>query len=610
MIKSIHIKKFKSISDLKINLSDNFNVLIGANNIGKTTVFEAIHLWKMCYDRNLKKKKDGFYANCCNIPFRDMESIRVYHDMDLFPKGCPVANASTEIVLDLEYNSIIYSLGFRITKVASMDDVYYKTEYIDSPQFNNFSDMVNDVQGKNLSNFLVISEARPVAHVIAKEPYMYRDQVLDKIAKGKSNEVLRNKIINHISSVEEHINHVMGENCKITEANKEDKTYISIKVDGKDIFSYGSGFIQLAEIFSSIEYLDAEIHLLLIDEPDAHLHVKLQKRLIDELRHMPECQLVVISHNERFLSEVDESEILFINDISKASGQIEPLSVGSKGIVQENLTGCLGREDELRYASLLVIVEGQSDIDFLESIRPIYEQFSGASCTGRVIVKMDGIDTLNGKLISYSRAFKGLIPTECKWLIIRDTDCVPLSKKNSAWSIDKKNVDTGGGDIDVCFQNGYGIESTFVAEPEKFSRLLCSYYGLDDTEVSNVKSKLLSLNHDYFERVQKITDDISIELKKHFDRQKRERGGKVYNNLELKDMLGELSEHTVQHIMTKEIFDMYLADVHQYIQNSYPSITVEKLDHKSIFFFYYSWISSINDVLDSHIQLLNMIYSM
>ena len=238
----------------------------------------------------------------------------------------------------------------------------------------------------------------------AKEPYMYRDQVLDKIAKGKSNEVLRNKIINHISSVEEHINHVMGENCKITEANKDDKTYISIKVDGKDIFSYGSGFIQLAEIFSSIEYLDAEIHLLLIDEPDAHLHVKLQKRLIDELRHMPECQLVVISHNERFLSEVDESEILFINDISKASGQIEPLPVGSKGIVQENLTGCLGREDELRYASLLVIVEGQSDIDFLESIRSIYEQFSGSSCTGRVIVKMDGIDTLNGKLISYSRS--------------------------------------------------------------------------------------------------------------------------------------------------------------------------------------------------------------
>ena len=308
----------------------------------------------------------------------------------------------------------------------------------------------------------------------------------------------------------------MGENCKITEANKDDKTYISIKVDGKDIFSYGSGFIQLAEIFSSIEYLDAEIHLLLIDEPDAHLHVKLQKRLIDELRHMPECQLVVISHNERFLSEVDESEILFINDISKASGQIEPLPVGSKGIVQENLTGCLGREDELRYASLLVIVEGQSDIDFLESIRSIYEQFSGSSCTGRVIVKMDGIDTLNGKLISYSRAFKGLIPTECKWLIIRDTDCVPLSKKNSAWSIDKKNVDTGGGDIDVYFQNGYGIESTFVAEPEKFSRLLCSYYGLDDTEVSNVKSKLLSLNHDYFERVQKMTDEISIELKKHF----------------------------------------------------------------------------------------------
>ena len=610
MIKTIHISKFKSITDLKINLLENFNVLIGANNIGKTTVFEAIHLWKMCYEHNLKKKKDGFYANCRNIPFRDMESIRVYHDMDLFPKGCSVADASAEIILDIEYDSSIYSLGFRITKVTSMNDVYYKTEYIDVTQFDAFSSMVNSIQGKNLSNFLVISEARSVAHVIAKEPYMYRNQVLDKIAKGKSNEVLRNKIINNISSVEEHINHVMGENCKITEANKDDKTYISIKVDGTDIFSYGSGFIQLAEIFSSIEYLGAEIHLLLIDEPDAHLHGKMQKRLIDELRHMPECQLVVISHNERFLSEVDESEILFINEISKESGEINPLLVGDKDIVLENLTGCLGREDELRYASLLVIVEGQTDVNFLNSIRPIYERFSGRTCNGRVIVKMDGIDTLNGKLISYSRAFKGLIPADCNWLVIRDTDCVPLSKQDSAWSIDKKNVDTDAGDIDVCFQNGYGIESTFVAEPEKLSRLLCSYYGLDEAEVPNVESKLHQLNRDYFEKVQKITDSVCIEYQKHFERQKKVRGGKVYTDLELRDTLDELSEQNVQYIMTKKIVDMYLENIHEHIRNSYQSITVEKLNHDSIFSYYYTWISDSDDIFDSHTQILNKIYNM
>lgn len=44
-------------------------------------------------------------------------------------------------------------------------------------------------------------------------------------------------------------------------------------------------------------------------------------------------------------------------------------------------------------------------------------------------MKMDGIDTLNGKLISYARALKGIIPSTCEWLIIRDTDCVPLNRK-------------------------------------------------------------------------------------------------------------------------------------------------------------------------------------
>ena len=46
MIKKIVIDKFKSINHLEITPAGNFNVLIGENNIGKTTIFEAIHLWK------------------------------------------------------------------------------------------------------------------------------------------------------------------------------------------------------------------------------------------------------------------------------------------------------------------------------------------------------------------------------------------------------------------------------------------------------------------------------------------------------------------------------------------------------------------------------------
>ncbi len=66
-----------------------------------------------------------------------------------------------------------------------------------------FAEMVNSIPGKNLSNFIMISETRPIANIIAKEPYMHKAQVMDKIAKGKGYEVLRNKIKDNILNVQE-----------------------------------------------------------------------------------------------------------------------------------------------------------------------------------------------------------------------------------------------------------------------------------------------------------------------------------------------------------------------------------------------------------------------
>ena len=77
MIKKITIKNFKSIESLEVVCNENFNVIIGENNIGKTTIFEAILLWKICDDSNIKKDKKQFYAMTKNIPFRDMDFLHV-----------------------------------------------------------------------------------------------------------------------------------------------------------------------------------------------------------------------------------------------------------------------------------------------------------------------------------------------------------------------------------------------------------------------------------------------------------------------------------------------------------------------------------------------------
>lgn len=610
MIRSLKIKNFKSIHSITVKFNQNFNVIIGENNIGKTSLFEAIHLWKMCYDGTIKKSKNGFYAQAHNLLFRDMEYIRVYQDMDLFPKDCTKKDAETEITLEIEYNEISYNLGFKIEKVDSMDDAYYQTKYIDYSEFERFANMVSELPGKNLSNFIMISETRPIANIIAKEPYMYKDQVLDKIAKGKGYEVLRNKIKNNIATVQEHINNVMEKDYQILETQKDDKTYISIKVDDKNIFSYGSGFLQLAEIFSSLEYVDAEIYLLLIDEPDSHLHAKLQSRLINELRTLSNCQLLIISHNDRFLKEVDEDEILFITESAKENGVVEKLPSGYKGIVLENLVGDLEEVEKYRNARKLILVEGVGDINFLDKMRPLYETYANVSFPMQVIIKMDGIDTLNAKLLTCSRILKNIIPSNCKWILIRDTDCVPCNKKESAGNADKKNVDTNGAEFKVLFQDGYGIESTFATEPDKLAKLLCSYYGLENSKEDEIKDIILEVNEDYYSKVRDVLNvEVHQELEKHYNRQKEARSGKIYDNLKFTDMLSQISASNIQYIMIKNIMSRYLETIHTKIVNNYSSISAEKLTHETIFTYYYSYISCLDDMFESHKTILQEIYS-
>lgn len=129
MIKSIFIKNFKSIKELKIDCSESFNLLVGENNIGKTTIFEAIHLWKICFDSCIKKDKKSFYSLPQNIPFINMESIRIYGDNELF-NNIKKIKRTLEVSLVLEWNNEEFSLGFKLNG-PSIRNSYLQLNYVD-----------------------------------------------------------------------------------------------------------------------------------------------------------------------------------------------------------------------------------------------------------------------------------------------------------------------------------------------------------------------------------------------------------------------------------------------------------------------------------------------
>lgn len=607
MIKKITIKNFKSIENLEIVCNENFNVIIGENNIGKTTIFEAIHLWKICYDSNIKKDKKQFYATHKNIPFRDMDFLRVYDDMDLFNDKCKPKNAELLVRLEIEYNSSSFCLGFLVSKVQNIDNAYLQVKYEDKDEFFRFADELVG-QGYNLLNGVVICESRPIANIITKEPYMYKNQILDKISKGKGYEVLRNKITKsptHVARIEEHIKNVMEKEYKFVEVDKDNKTYIKLTVNNTNILSQGSGFLQVAEIFSSLEYTEAALYILLIDEPDSHLHTKLQKKLIEEFRAIDNSQLFIISHNDRFLNEVQDGELLFIDDKGKQSGRIEPLCPGCKNLVLNNLSGVVGAIDQLRYVDKIVILEGKSDKTFFEKMLPKYRQFLGREEPNAYIDKVNGIDTLNDKLLTYSTAFDGIVPDLAKWIVIRDTDCVPISRQP-----DVKGTNLGylrATNKDLYFQKGYGIESTFLTETDMFVKLILKYYSLNNTETLTVTSMVEDLNNTYAGKVLVSTDAIHEELENHFQRQKEQRKEKLYETLRFQDMLREIDNTKISYIMTKPILDMYLAELHGRIVAIYGT-SLSALKNDTLLEFYYNTISTIDDIYECHKELLELLY--
>jgi hypothetical protein len=213
-------------------------------------------------------------------------------------------------------------------------------------------------------------------------------------------------------------------------------------------------------------------------------------------------------------------------------------------------------------------------------------------------------------LVSYARALKGIIPSACDWLVVRDTDCVPLNKKQRAGNEDIKCVDTSSGTISVEFQDGYGIESTFLAEKDKFARLVTDYYDLTASDQVQIQNWIESLADEYAQNAKDITHPTHIAWMKHFERQKKARAGNVvYKNLNERDVLSQINAANIQYVMTKDIMDDFLKKLRQFVMGTYPWITKSMLTHASIFDYYYSWISSVDDIFASHKLLLDKIYA-
>lgn len=339
MITKVIVHYLKKFESQEFVLSDHV-ILAGPNNSGKTTLLQAIMIWNTAMrlwmekrgpeTRSKAKERTGVpisRKDFTAVPLREMNLL--WHNTSTGLKKHELQEGQKlgqhrvlSVTLEGKTDSGTWSSTFEF-RYASSEQVTVK------PASN--KDTLVPLPARDLQ----VVHVPPFSGIGAEETgYDVPYQNL-LIGQGKAGDILRNMLLEVYKKSQDnseddgwnslcaHIREIFQ--FKLLSPEYEGRPYILCeylpgiprKKHGKDglcaldIASGGSGFHQVLLLLAFFYARPASV--LLLDEPDAHLHVILQKQIYDRLRLIAserKCQLIVATHSEILIDSTNPEQIL------------------------------------------------------------------------------------------------------------------------------------------------------------------------------------------------------------------------------------------------------------------------------------------------------------
>lgn len=367
MITKLAIRKFKSIKGESYSFT-NFDLLVGPNNSGKSTILQALAIWQFCvHEFHRRPKRSGtsgiqiVLPNFTALPVPEFNLLWNEKRDRKYPRE-----------KKLEY--ILVEMDVTWRERNGQDKTFGVQLRYNSPQ------TVYAIPAEGWKIFHQYEEEKVLPQIAYVPPFSglepteeWKDtSILRKqVGKGQPGSILRNLLLlvvkNDKEKGEKNWDEIssaisMWFTTKLKKPKYEQGVDTEIKCEyihkerSYDIIAGGSGFHQTLTLLAFL--YGYKPTTILLDEPDAHLHVNLQREILDYFRQMSSeqnIQFLIATHAEELIKGVDKNRIVSLLQQKPIRECSTPEILGAMADVSNT------EINQLRSSPFLIYVEGDTD---------------------------------------------------------------------------------------------------------------------------------------------------------------------------------------------------------------------------------------------------------